>query len=130
MDIQGFNTGRLTLSGLSQISGERIELTDSDLRHLSGNTITVPVIAAILGFVKVVTPKLVVRSVSHTKEELAGHGELLYCGRDQTTVQGTTDFDTLLPTKGTPRQLGQCSRGEDDDGDEGSSREHSIEGFG
>ena len=34
----------------------------------------------------------------------------------------------MLPTKGTPRQLGRCSRGEDDDGDEGSSREHSVEG--
>lgn len=100
LDMQGFNTDRLMLTGEDPVTGEPISISDCELRFLSGNTITVPIIGALLGLLKVVTAKSEAASKVQGGSSFACHGDVFFLKshvEDVESIPISTPFDVLPP---------------------------------
>jgi hypothetical protein len=76
--LQGFDTGKIALSGVPGGMVDEIHLSDDELRHLAGSTMTVPVVTAMFGFVKVLTPPVEEWVYCQEATEMEGHGEAFF----------------------------------------------------
>jgi hypothetical protein len=97
--LQGFDLGRTVVQGIPGGGLEEIQLSDRDLRHLAGNSITVPVVSEIMAVAKILSPPASSAGARHLGFD-AGN-EVLFFGSAARRSGPSTCMDCLRLSSAT-----------------------------
>ena len=101
LSLQGLDMDNVIVRGVPGGAVEEIHISDTELRHLAGNTMSVPVVAAIMGLVKILTPHADEWTHGWTVKDYPGHGSVLFVGEHRegaAKLSGLTTCIDVLPT--------------------------------